>query len=337
METSREHSVLAFYGFDQSAVTLEAFFHQAIRWFEEFELKPSLLGIDSKGLSNFAPKAKRLKARGFAHAEYIEIHGFSQDHRSDYPFVALCDPAHFSAHVDFSASVLSFGSESLRRIAETCIQLFKPQYGMGYRRLVNLGPGYYAMGISHGDTSFEEKLRISQSMTAVEGKLYLKGWLRDMYPWNFLTAPQLGVSVNNATTLMAWIQQDGHRGKLRPLSDEVQLWEIPEQDIPGVHCILFDAGVVFDYERDVYAKMREYRLSHKAVVDHLREGRPFVMGPPLPGLKPEQVLGQVLNAMGYTPEETRVLQVEKPGQTREVSTDEVKAIQRKGKKPPKKN
>jgi hypothetical protein len=95
---------------------------------------------------------------------------------------------------------------------------------------------------------------------------------------------------------------------LRSVAGGLVLWEVPEEDIPAIRPILKDAGVIFDY--------------HPLEEERLRNAPPP---------SEEEVLRWALG--GRKPGDVRVLKVESPGKTHELSTDELKRMVRNNKKP----
>src|SRR5437763_168555 len=88
-------------------------------------------------------------------------------------------------------------------IGEECwvVRYVIPEYGIGYARPAPLGPTWYAIGICQGfpisltKAEYEQKLTISRWANAMRARVWQRGVLRDVYPWNFLTQPQLSASV----------------------------------------------------------------------------------------------------------------------------------------------
>lgn len=137
-------------------------------------------------------------------------------------------------------------------------------------------------------------------------QVYMRGELRDVYPWNFLTAPQLNAPVGKQT-LEQWIRANPGFGKLIPVTDEMLLWETNEDRIPEARKVLWDAGRIFDY--------RKY------------------LSPPGPPLTAEETLKQVLDAFGGDPEDFQVLD----GTGNEIPADEVRIRIDESKKTRRKN
>jgi hypothetical protein len=138
-------------------------------------------------------------------------------------------------------------------IARPVAQALKPVYGIGYTREHRLGPELYAIGIVQGlglsGPEDEEALIISKwSYIGMVNQVYRDGLLRDVYPWNFLTQPQLSRPVG-AVSLQEWIQSDPRHGTLSVLCDRVCLWEVSEADIPDIRQKLRQADVIFDWRK----------------------------------------------------------------------------------------
>jgi hypothetical protein len=47
--------------------------------------------------------------------------------------------------------------------------------------------------------------------------------------------------------LQDWIQQDEQRGRLKPLNEDVCLWEVDEENILAVRSTLWNAGIIFNW------------------------------------------------------------------------------------------
>lgn len=306
-----EHSVVAFYGIEANARTIQECYESCLRWFERCGCRPSRLGLGTTGkLVGFARTDKRLRSEGFDKVKSLYICSIPDD--VEHQLQGCNSEFHLSprgayCYFNIRSAILALGSDGMLTIAKELIEMLRPKYGIGYRRPFGRGPGYYAMSLAHGDTTEEEDLRTSHWAEAQQRALYNQGQIRDMYPWNFLNRSQLDARVRKQT-LAEWIETQPSRGRLQPISKELTLWTVEDKHIPEIFKVLFDAGIVFDYERDVVARME--------------------LGPPISG---EEALGTVLNAMGYTPEEAEVLKVEGPAQVRELSQDEVRQAQKRGK------
>ena len=82
----------------------------------------------------------------------------------------------------------------------------------------------------------------------MDNEVYRDGILRDVYPMNFLTAPQLNKRIGRST-LRRWIGQTADRGELSHFMDDVWLWRVPEKLIPRIRSELDEVGLIFDFRR----------------------------------------------------------------------------------------
>lgn len=162
-------------------------------------------------------------------------------------------------------------------LAQTIADLLKPDYGIGYRREYRFGPGFYAWGIPQVPDSVplfdperekEDELISKWGQIGLDEKVYLRGLLRDVYPWNFVTQPQLTAKVGRLT-LQQWIQKTPERGQLSPLTDEMMLWSVEAQHIPTLRQQLWEAGVIFDYTKflDDDEEISEREALHRLLPD----------------------------------------------------------------------
>jgi hypothetical protein len=104
-------------------------------------------------------------------------------------------------------------------------------------------------GIIPTGEAYEESRNVAAWMdTGMEESVWRLGIIRDVYPWNFLTAPQLDARVEGCS-LREWISMDAQRGSLSAVSDTVVLWDVPEASIPEVRARLKQAHVLFDRRR----------------------------------------------------------------------------------------
>jgi hypothetical protein len=139
-------------------------------------------------------------------------------------------------------------------VARAVVRDFAPMYGIGFRREMDLGPMLYGLGQCVGLNSWgaerADAVRINRwhSVGMVQ-RVYEKGLLRDVYPWNFLTEPHLNRQVEGVS-LRQWIEQNQIRGVLSLVAGDVWLWEVGDSQIPHVRTAMANAGMVFDVGHD---------------------------------------------------------------------------------------
>jgi hypothetical protein len=257
---SEECSAIGFYGTDPGAKAIESFYRTVVQWFTELGYPPDKVGVTGSGhsakLISFARGDAKLRKAGFDGIRAIEVisstpnaltgHGYFLEAAYD----GKADRSH--AEVVARSSLATLSATSMLPLARTLAEEVKPAYGFGYRRAHRDGPEVYMLGIGYGGEilsgeAYEEACNMARwGDIAMPKQVYREGLLRDVYPWNFLTRPQLTRKVGKVT-LEQWIRQDARRGKLSALCDGVSFWEVVEANIPDVRHELRQAGVIFDW------------------------------------------------------------------------------------------
>lgn len=260
---SDERLVLAFYGVQPSAKASEGFFLITTQWFTELGYPPDTLGVSGKGhsgkMGNYRRGKSKLDRGGFAGVTSFSLVSSKPN--------ALIPANEFYASADYSHAADDGGyavvavpdslvdKEAWLRVVEGIIRSVRPAYGIGFKRELALGPVWYALGVCYGGDpvptgeAYEEGRNISRWCdTGMAEQVYRQGLLRDVYPWNFLTQPQLDRSIAR-TSLEQWIRQDRGRGSLSPLVEGVVLWEVQETRIPELRRSLHEAGAIFDWRK----------------------------------------------------------------------------------------
>ncbi len=150
------------------------------------------------------------------------------------------------------SSIATLTPTSMLPVARILAQSLKPNYGIGYNREHRLGPDFYAggicMGLGYTESEEEEKMNISFWSDAVADHIWRKGVLRDVYPWNFLTKPHLAKQIHGIP-LKKWIRQSIGRGTVDVLCKGINLWKVPEVDIPSVRSALRKAGALYQWRQ----------------------------------------------------------------------------------------
>jgi hypothetical protein len=333
-----EHSVVAFYGISATEGVLGSLYSKALLWSDHYHCPFHQIGIGGNRLFDFKRMRKKLEVSGFSAIPSLEVHCISpgaKDRLESSDLVVSVSRERRQCTVNFRSSVLGLESTGFRGISKELITLLAPAYGVGFRRIQALGPSYFAAGLNFGDVSPVEEAQVISWRECTWGELFLHGFLGGVFPWNFLARAQLGARVGNLT-LEEWIGEQPRRGELQGVSPDITMWTLRDQDVLNVQTALWKAGIVFDYGRDVVAKMDEYNLSHNDILDHLRTGKPLAQGPRLAPLKGKEVLGIVLQSFGYeSPEELQILKVEGKGRVRGLSKEEVGNALTKKKRIPK--
>jgi hypothetical protein len=264
-ESAPDSAALALYGVDPGAEAAERFYHCVVSWFRACGHPPSLLALDAPGLSGdwaaFARADKRLRRRGFGGVTDISL--VTMQPGGEIPVLDWLLTADWSAERPYAivaaqGHIVPFESEGFRRLAEELVRLLRPGYGAGYHMPHRLAPDLYALGVRKKEPgevlrgeAYEESRNIARWLNiGMKQTVWQSGILRDVYPWNFLTAPQLEAKVGRRS-LRSWIRQEAQRGSLTDVTDAVVLWEVPEESIPQVRSQLKAAHLLFDWRRFV--------------------------------------------------------------------------------------
>lgn len=145
-------------------------------------------------------------------------------------------------HLYFHNDVVSHDWDYVQKLAKDIRQYLQADYGIGFQRELNKGPGYYVAGVITGLPMFNLTQEQEKERTAIgdwfrarlSGGKYHIGLLRDIYPMNFLTQAHLGNKVGHQT-LKEWIKEGrSERGDLRPLTQDMDVWHVPEEKIETV-------------------------------------------------------------------------------------------------------
>jgi hypothetical protein len=314
-----EHSTVALYGLQCGQSAMQAIYEQGMAWLSQHGCRLDLMGTnhDKREMVKPSLSQKRLVAKGFPATEHISLASLSESANSHWDGSKAEIGCKFRKGksdliISFRSDIVRIPSPHFLAMAKEACMLTRPSYGIGYRRRFELGPFLYAMAIGMGPILPEEEERMSSWFEANLSKYkpYLDGFVRDVYSWNFLTGPALKRRVHGQP-LADWIRRDSKHGRIHELTDTVSLWEVADVDVPALQRELFDAQLIFDYERDVLSKL-----------------------PPQPPITGEEAVKNVLKGFGMSAEDVDVLKVEAPGKTRKLSDEEVKKIT--GKKKPRK-
>jgi hypothetical protein len=208
------------------------------------------------------------------------------------------------------SNLLHLGCESKRlplradlwlHLARFLITKFRPAYGYCYQRPFDHGPHLYPLCLGT-DKKYphERQGRISQWTEALRDEANLKnGWLREVFPWNFLGPDHLKAPVGDMT-LREWIVQNKDCGTLAPVTGDITLWDVRDERLAETGKKLMEAGRVFDYMRDI--------------VDKMPPGIPMSM---------EEAVGTVAKAFGFeSPDDVEI----RKGDNKPISEEEKKAF-----------
>jgi hypothetical protein len=286
------------------------FFHEILSWFARKGCAINTIGLRPyfHGIKQFNRVRKKIDLLDLEKAVSLSVNSHAEDAKNqleDCKLVVALDQRAGTFAISSRNDIYPRGDELLALLKPVVARL-QPEYGIGFTRNYSYGPVHYVYGLGYQETLSDED---AENLTGWFGYgherfVWRHGQIRDVYPWNFLTAPQLNAKVGEAT-LRDWIGAGPGRGILRPVTGEVLLWDVPELDIPAVRQVLWDAGVIFDY--------------HKIIDQQTNWATE------------EEVMQWALG--GRKPEDVKVLKVEGGGKARELSAEDVERLQGKQGRP----
>jgi hypothetical protein len=255
---------LGFYSVAAHPARIKSFYSDRIDWFAAVGCPPDKLAVVGKGFGGkqvgFARAHTRLLTSGFSDIKGISVTAMLPGGKIpavDWWVAADLDVGIGRAkYLAFAAraTVTTLEDNSLAGLVLTCVKNLKPAYGIGFHRNHDLGPSFYIGGTVYGSglqetpASYEEGLTIGRWGTiGMLEEVYKQGIIRDVYPQNYLSAPQLSKPVGKKT-LQDWIVSDSSRGTLEKLDDRMMLWKVPDRRIKPIREELWSAGVIFDWK-----------------------------------------------------------------------------------------
>jgi hypothetical protein len=348
-----EHSVIGFYAFNNTGGVAEALYRATLRWCDRLRCPPHIMGTSyDKKLISFKRSNSKLEKIGFSNVEYFQLVSLPPDAKHELEgdnFQIVADFKRQTLTISARTSIASLTKGSLLPLAQEAADILQPEYGIGFHRDERFGPTFYVSGVGCFPASWKppESEEEEEKMWAEIGgwgsyglpnHVWQHGFIRSVYPWNFLTSSQLQEKIDGLT-LERWIRKSPDHGTLTGFTNNMTLWEVPTQDIPRLKTLLEEAKIIFNARRydDIYYEARDGQSAPpEEILRRLRDPN-YVIEPdpcPPPPLSAEGVLRMVLGDTAA--EEVRVLHVDKQGTepaVQELSTEEVKRIQKKGNKP----
>lgn len=262
----RQRFTLAFFGLRSSRAG-EEFFGTALEWFNELGYAPDRLGIVGPGWSNkvgtFRRGKPKLDRRGFTHVNAFQLEASDPD--APVPWSQCLVSAYFSAHFcqgdGGRCAVMVPLSRVIRKtwlpVAQKIVRNLRPHYGIGFIQDVSQHPDSHAMyGGGLGWTGKAYEASRNDQFWSHEGlprNVLREGVLRNVYPWNFLTKPQLTRDIGGIP-LKQWITETDGAGTLEELNFGVSLWQVPRAAIPKVRRKLQEAEAMFNWQTYSWAQ-----------------------------------------------------------------------------------
>ncbi|WP_431212103.1 hypothetical protein ACQ86N_41155 [Puia sp. P3] len=152
-------------------------------------------------------------------------------------------------------NVIQFNSEGFKNLIIELSLFGDFDYGISYRREYANGPEIYSRGgikeSIDNPLSKAEKDAITKWLhDSYNRKSFKEGILRDVYPYNLLSSGYLNKFINSLT-LRQWIVENEGHGKLYPLSERFELWEVPYDSLMQIRQELNMRGILLCYVEGV--------------------------------------------------------------------------------------
>ena len=162
-------------------------------------------------------------------------------------------------------------------LLRAAVRVLGAEYGYGFLRDDLCFPMAYCWGMSSGhdftETASQDADEIAGWRDFVrEGQLWTGKWplLRDLFEVNLISERHTSVPIEGLGYLTDWIGSGRGRGRLEDVGEGRWLWILTDQELFDTRPLLYEAGLLFSYQKRVYrdlARMTEARparrLEHK--------------------------------------------------------------------------
>ena len=263
MKKEETCTAIALYDLDKQAVDLRGLFTFFEAWFLQKGYTPKRGSADGEGIKatktwTFKYTKKFLEKRNFENivAFWFAAYPPEWDYdATDGLFsvqVELEDQGFFNLY--FHNSIVLFERGLVETLIKDISRYLRAYYGIVYQRDFDKGPGLYAGGVITGldrGSSLPEIQKERDNIgkwwkkymlnTGTDG--YHLGQLRDIYPMNLLSEAHLKETVFGKS-LKEWIESSPEHGELKPLTDILWEWWVPENKIPTVCDELLPSGLI---------------------------------------------------------------------------------------------
>ncbi|EKE08990.1 MAG: hypothetical protein ACD_16C00227G0010 [uncultured bacterium] len=251
-------TALAFYDLEKDSIDLRGLFTFFEDWFLEQGYTPMRGSADGEGIKatktwTFKYTKKFLEKRNFE--KIIAFWFAAYPPEWDYDATDCLLSVNLSTNRNvfdfyFHNSVVPFERGLIESLIKDISRYLKAQYGIVYQRDFDKGPGLYAGGVITGLDGYkfpeqeEEEKRIAEwHRRYFRPWRYHLGQLRDVYPMNLLSDAHLKEPVFGKT-LKEWIESSPNHGELKPLTDILWEWWVPENKISAVREELRPTGLI---------------------------------------------------------------------------------------------
>jgi len=253
-------TTVALYHLDNEVIDIRGLFNFCEKWMLNLGYMPKRGSADGEKINATKTWTFKYAKQFLEKREFKKITGFwFSAYSTDEWDSDMLDPI-LSVELDtdnsglfvlyFHNQIIPFKKEYVERLICELMKDSKANYGIVFQRDFSKGPGLYAAGIATGLDDRIKEQREEEEKTAkwwreytFSDSKYKLGQLRDIYPMNLLSEAHLKESVFGKT-LQEWIESSPKHGELKPLTDILWEWWIPEEKIASVREALLPTGLV---------------------------------------------------------------------------------------------
>ncbi len=250
--------VMALYGVEMTRDDIVPMVDEIAEFFRAAGHPLSHVEVDGRGFGRrplqFKRAWKRLRKATAGDIERVDALAFmagGESTVSDWIVTCTINPGNAYVQVGASLKVMPGAERRIVTFVRGALGGIRPAYGIGFVRERGRGPSLYGVGIGYGrelpefGPVAEELEEISRwGHTGKRERVYARGILRDVYPYNLLSTCHLERDVGGGT-LRAWIAGDAGRGQLDTWSDELAMWTVGPERVAAVRQALTGAGILY--------------------------------------------------------------------------------------------
>lgn len=250
--------MVALYGAGVTRSDVVPLFGEMVAFFRAADNPLSHVEVDGRGFGKRPLQLRRAwKRLDKAAAEDIErVDGLAfldggESTVSDWAVTCSINPGNAYVQIGAHLNVMPDAEQQIVAFVRRALDGIRPAYGIGFVRERVWGPILYGVGISYGlefllsEAEAAEAAAISHwGHTGKRERVYARGIVRDIYPYNLLSACHLERDVDGRP-LLAWIADDNGRGQLESWSHGCVMWTVEAEQIPVVREALTGTGILY--------------------------------------------------------------------------------------------
>ncbi len=237
---------LALYCAETSQYDTRRIYEYLLQWFRQIVSFPDTIGITGEGFPEepmaLSDAEATLQQQQFHGVKSIELYTTVPGYKQlvfGWKVSAYISASNRMMIIAYDTDLLAHTDvASFTQVVKDVAHWSKILYGIGYQRDKKKGPVFYALGmlagLGYSREEMPERNQITRWMDERIGeKRYFKGFLRDIYPLNILSASHLKRIIGNQS-LQQWILSSRDHGQLEQILDELWIWRLSDRQIPAV-------------------------------------------------------------------------------------------------------